>query len=47
MINVGIEQIDALFMGEMGVKTVAIGDEVIHERPGGYLYIELETKEEE
>lgn len=46
MIEVGSEQIEAIFSGDMGIKTIAVGDEVIYTRPGGYLYIELETEEE-
>lgn len=47
MINVGDELIKDLFVGEMGIKTVAIGSDVIYTRPGGYLYLELDTKEED
>lgn len=47
MINVGDDQITALFAGDMGIKTVAIGDEIIYTRPGGYLYICLETEDTE
>lgn len=46
MINIGEEQVKEIFAGEMGIKTVAIGEEVIYTRPGGYFYLELETKEE-
>lgn len=46
MVNVGEELIEELFVGEMGIKTVSIGDDVIYTRPGGYLYIELITEEE-
>ena len=45
MINVGTEQISSLFAGEMGIKSALIGDEVIYSRPGGYFYLELNTKE--
>ena len=41
MITIGEEQIKELFVGEMGVKTVCVGNEVIYTRPGGFLYIEL------
>lgn len=47
MINVGDELIKDFFVGEMGIKTVAIGSDVIYTRPGGYLYLELDTKEED
>lgn len=46
MVNVGEELIEELFVGEMGIKTVSIGDDAIYTRPGGYLYIELITEEE-
>lgn len=45
MIYAGAEQIASLMVGEMGIKTVAIGDETIYTRPGGYFYLELDTKE--
>ena len=45
MVNVGSDQISSLMIGEMGIKTAAIGAETIYTRPGGYLYIELNTKE--
>lgn len=46
MISIGDEQIKDAFVGNMGIKEIMIGDEVIYTRPGGYLYIELDTKEE-
>lgn len=46
MISVGEEQIEELFVGEMGIKDVAIGSEIIHSRSGGYFYLELKTEEE-
>ncbi len=45
MVNVGSDAAE-LMVGPMGVKTVAVGAEIIYTRPGGYIYIELETKEE-
>ena len=45
MIYAGAEQIASLMVGNMGIKTAAIGAETIYTRPGGYLYIELNTKE--
>lgn len=44
MIYDGTDQVTPL-IGEMGIKTVAIGDETIYTRPGGYFYLELDTKE--
>lgn len=47
MLTVGNELISMLFTGEMGIKTAAVGDQIIYDRPGGYCYIELSTSEEE
>lgn len=44
MITVGEDQVKELFVGEMGIKNVCIGDEIIYTRSGGYLYIELDEK---
>ena len=44
MITVGEDQVKELFVGEMGIKNVCIGDETIYTRSGGYLYIELDEK---
>lgn len=46
LIEIGEDQIKDLFVGEMGIKSAVIGDETIYTRPGGYIYIELNTKEE-
>ena len=43
MVYAGAEQIASLMVGNMGVKTVAVGDDVVYERPGGYFYINLVT----
>lgn len=45
MIYEGTEQVSSLMIGAMGIKSAAIGAETIYTRPGGYLYIELNTKE--
>lgn len=45
MIDSGSNDIGVMFAGEMGIKSVLIGDEVIYSRPGGYFYLELNTKE--
>lgn len=47
MIYEGCEKISALMLGDMGIKTVSVGGETIYTRPGGYLFIELNTKETE
>lgn len=43
MIYEGAEQIASLMVGTMGVKTVAVGNDVVYQRPGGYFYINLVT----
>lgn len=45
--NVGEEQIASLMLGEMGIKTAAIGTETVYMRPGGYIYLILDTTEKE
>ena len=46
MIAAASDEITTLFVGEMGIKSVQIGEETIYMRPGGFLYIELETEKE-
>lgn len=46
MLNWGEQDIQQLMVGEMGIKTAAIGDEIIYARPGGYIYLELSGEEE-
>lgn len=41
MIYEGAEQVASLMVGTMGVKTVAVGNDVVYQRPGGYVYIQL------
>ena len=41
----GEQPIAALMVGKMGIKTVSLGDEPIWERPGGYVYLQLDTEE--
>ena len=40
------EQITSLFIGGIGIKTAVVGEEIVHTRPGGYIYLYLETSEE-
>ena len=40
----GIAQLD---QGDMGVKTAAVGEETVYQRPGGYFYLELKLEKEE
>lgn len=46
MITIAEDKIEDLFVGEMGIKDVAVGNEIIHSRSGGYFYLELKTEEE-
>ena len=41
MIAFGSDVILALFQGNMGIKSVYLGDLKLYERPGGFLYIQL------
>lgn len=45
MIYEGADQVASLTIGEMGIKNVSVGDATIYTRPGGYFYLELDTKE--
>lgn len=44
--KIGEREADGLFVGQMGIKTVCLGGETIYERPGGYIYLELNDKKE-
>ncbi len=46
MLQIGTDEIEEIFQGELGVCRVALGDETIETRKGGYCYIQLETKKE-
>lgn len=41
MVNVGSDEIKTMFVGDMGIKTAAIGEEKIYERVSSYVYIQL------
>lgn len=45
--NVGTEQIASLMLGDMGVKTAVLGDAVVYSRPGGYVFLMLDTSNSE
>lgn len=47
MVKIGEEELTTIFVGEMGIKQVCVGNESLYKRPGGYLYLELDTKGEE
>lgn len=46
MINVGEKQVEDIFVGDMGIKEVIVGNETVHKRDGGYFYLKLESEEE-
>ena len=46
MVSVGSEQIQEFRVGEMGARQIRIGDTDLYTRPGGYIYLELNTKEQ-
>lgn len=43
-IKIGEREIASLMVGRMGIKSIFIGDKKVYERPGGYVYICLDTK---
>lgn len=43
MLAVGPDTILALFQGDVGIKSVYLGDLKLYERPGGFLFIQLTT----
>ena len=47
MISQDNQTITDLMAGEMGIKTVLAGTQPIFERPGAYVYIQLETEKGE
>ena len=47
MLSVGADAISQLFIKYMGIKTAAIGNEIIYTRQGGYFYLELSAEEKE
>ena len=41
-------EIEEIFIGDMGIKQVYSGaDELLFERKGGFLYVQLDTGEQE
>lgn len=47
MVYEGTEQITSLMIGDMGIKSAFVGLENVHERPGGYFYLILDTSKGE
>lgn len=48
-ISYGSDSINEVFIGDMGVQQMIVGDDVVYQRDGSYCYIELknELKEDE
>lgn len=42
MLNVGNDTLTALFTGAMGIKSAYVGGVLIYQRPGGYIYLNLQ-----
>lgn len=47
MIYGGTEQIASLMIGDMGIKSAFVGQDNVYERPGGYIYLILQTEKGE
>lgn len=45
-VKIGDQDVAELFVGDMGIKHIMIGDTEIYSRPGSYFYIKLDTTEE-
>lgn len=46
MLYFGEQKIERLYLGEMGIKRAAIGNEIIFTRTGGYCYLRLCAEKE-
>jgi len=46
-IQTGETTAELIYQGDMGIKQVYLGDELIYERQGGYFFLELNTKNDE
>jgi len=44
MVNVAKEQITSLFVGKQSIKTIMAGTIPVYDRPGGYVYLTLDTE---
>ena len=43
MIKIGPQDVQAMFLGNMGIKSAYIGATKVYERPGAFVYIRLQT----
>ncbi len=46
MLRYGEQTVAQLRLGEMGIKSAAVGETEIYVRPGGCVFLELSTKKE-
>ncbi len=44
-ISLDSKDIEEAFNGKMGIKQIFIGDEIVYERTGSYVYVELKNSE--
>lgn len=43
---VGEKEVVSFYKGPMGIKKIYLGSQEVYNRPGGYCYLELDTKGE-
>lgn len=43
---VGEKEVTGFYKGSMGIKKIFVGEKEVYNRPGGYVYLELDTKGE-
>lgn len=46
MLHYEQQAVDQMRLGEMGIKSAAIGETQIYVRPGGYIFLDLSTEQE-
>ncbi|MGO5023701.1 hypothetical protein ACTQ4E_11480 [Lawsonibacter sp. LCP25S3_G6] len=46
MLHYAGQTVEQLRLGEMGIKSAALGEDPIYVRPGGYVFLELCTEKE-
>ena len=47
MVYEGSEQVTSFMLGEMGIKKIAVGTDVIYERTSSFFYIQLINSDEQ
>ena len=43
MITIGAQDINSMFIGDMGIYAAYIGDKKIYERTGSFIYLRLQS----